>query len=344
MIKVGLIGLGYWGPNHARVLNQTSKCEFTACCDLDSRRLEKIQRQYPSLKAFRRTEDLLASDVDAVVIATPISTHYELARQALHSGKHVFVEKPLADTGARAQALVDLAEITGRRLMTGHTFVYSPPVVKVKELIDSGALGDVHYLSFSRVNLGLYQKDVDVVWDLAVHDISILLYWMGELPIYGCSFGRSCVQTTKRDVANLWFKFRSGLVASCEVSWLSPQKLRRTCVVGSKRMVVYDDTDPNEKVKIYDKGVILHQPATFGEFQLTYRMGDMVAPCLANTEPLVIEIEHFLECIETGQTPRTDGKFGADVVAAIEMATQTNWQPEIPMVLEREVLMAGGVR
>ena len=344
MIKVGLIGLGYWGPNHARVLSQTSKCEFSACCDLDSRRLEKIQRQYPSLKAFRRIEDLLNSDLDAVVIATPISTHYELARQALHSDKHVFVEKPLADSAARAQALVDLAEITGRTLMTGHTFVYSPPVVKVKELIDSGTLGDLHYLSFSRVNLGLYQKDVDVVWDLAVHDISILLYWLGELPISGCSFGRSCVQKTKRDVANLWFQFQSGLVASCEVSWLSPQKLRRTCVVGSKRMVVYDDTDPNEKLKIYDKGVIVHQPETFGEFQLTYRTGDMVAPCLANTEPLLTEIEHFLECIETGQTPLTDGKFGADVVAAIEMATKTSWQPEIPMLREREILTAGGVR
>lgn len=183
MTKVGLIGLGYWGPNHARVLNQTSKCEFTAVCDLDPRRLEKIQRQYPSLKGYRRTEDLLNSDVDAVVIATPISTHYELARQALHSGKHVFVEKPLADNSARARALVDLAEINDRRLMTGHTFVYSPPVVKVKELIDAGALGDLHYLSFSRVNLGLYQKDVDVVWDLAVHDISILLYWLGEIPV-----------------------------------------------------------------------------------------------------------------------------------------------------------------
>jgi predicted dehydrogenase len=214
----------------------------------------------------------------------------------------------------------------------------------VKELIDSGTLGDLHYLSFSRVNLGLYQKDVDVVWDLAVHDISILLYWLGELPVSACSFGRSCVQTTKRDVANLWFQFQSGLVASCEVSWLSPQKLRRTCVVGSKRMVVYDDTDPNEKIKIYDKGVILHQPETFGEFQLTYRTGDMVAPCLANTEPLLTEIEHFLECIETGQTPRTDGKFGADVVAAIELATKSSWQPEKPIALEREVLTAGGVR
>ncbi len=334
MIKVGLIGLGYWGPNLARVLNQTTRCEFVACCDMDSARLERIKRAYPRLRAFQKAEDLLDSDIEAVAIATPISTHYGLARQALHAGKHVFVEKPLADSSARALELAELAQVTGRTLMTGHTFVYSPPVVKVKELIESGSLGDLRYLSFSRVNLGLYQKDVDVVWDLAVHDISILLYWLGESPVDACSFGRSCVQTAKRDIAYLWFQFASGLIASVEVSWLSPQKLRRTCVVGSRRMVVYDDTDPNEKVKIYDRGVVVRPPETFGEFQLTYRLGDIVSPNLTNTEPLMIEIEHFIECIETGCTPRTSGKFGAEVVAAIEMANRDIWQPVKPLVLE----------
>jgi predicted dehydrogenase len=328
MTKVGLIGLGYWGPNLARVLHQTARSEFTACCDLDSKRLEKTLRQYPSLKGFRKVDDLLASDVEAVVIATPISTHFDLARRALHSGKHVFVEKPLADSSAKALELSEIARVVDRRLMTGHTFVYSPPVVKVKELIDSGSLGDLQYLSFSRVNLGLYRKDVDVVWDLAVHDISILLYWLEESPLVAHSFGRSCVQYAKRDVAYLWFQFPRGAIASCEVSWLSPQKMRRTCVVGSKRMVVYDDTDPSEKIKIYDRGVVLHHPENFGEFQLTYRMGDMVAPNLANTEPLLIEIEHFMDCIETGATPRTDGKFGAEVVSAIEMAEKFEWQRE----------------
>lgn len=332
MIKTGLIGLGYWGPNLARVLNQTSRCEFTACCDANPRRLELIGRQYPSVRRFNTAKELMESDVDAVAIATPISTHYELARQALLHGKHVFVEKPLADSSERARELAELAKGLDRRLMTGHTFIYSPPVVKVKELIDSGALGDLHHLSFSRVNLGLYQKDVDVVWDLAVHDISILLYWLGELPVQACSFGRSCVQQAKRDVAYLWFRFPSGPVASCEVSWLSPQKMRRTCVVGSKRMVVYDDTDPSEKIKIYDRGVILHQPENFGEYQLTYRLGDMLAPNLVNTEPMLIEIEHFLECIETGATPRTGGKFGTDVVTAIEMANAANWEPEEALV------------
>ncbi len=326
-MKTGLIGLGYWGPNLARVLSQAQQSEFVACCDLEAGRLQRIARLYPSVRLLNNAMDMLDSDVEAVLIATPIATHYELARRALLAGKHVFVEKPLADTGARAHELSEMSRALGRTLMVGHTFVYSPPVVKIKQLIDSGALGAIHYLSFSRVNLGLYNKDVDVVWDLAVHDVSILLYWLGEMPVRACSFGRSCVQFAKRDVASLWYQFPSGPVAWCEVSWLSPQKMRRTCVVGSERMVVYDDTEASEKVKIYDRGVCLRRPETFGEFQLTYRLGDMVAPNLPNTEPLLTEIEHFLACAESGNAPRTGGKFGEDVVRAIEMAEDIGWQP-----------------
>lgn len=344
MLKLGLIGYGYWGPNLARVLNQTRHCEFVACCEQDPRKLEKALRQYPSLVGYSSVGEVLGSDVDAIAIATPISTHFPIARQALLSGKHVFVEKPLADNSARARELVELARNKGLKLMTGHTFVYSPAVVKVKELIDAGTLGDLQYLSFSRVNLGLYQKDVDVVWDLAVHDVSILLYWLGQAPSHACSFGRCCVQRAKRDVAYLWFRFPGGAVASCEVSWLSPQKMRRTCVVGSKRMVVYDDTDPSEKIKIYDRGVILHQPQSFGEFQLTYRTGDMLAPFLENTEPLLAEIEHFLDCIATGGTPRTEGGFGADVVAAIEMANSFVWQADEPFLVPDNLLIEGQTR
>jgi predicted dehydrogenase len=342
MIRIGLIGLGYWGPNLARVLNQSSRCEFTACCDLDTAKVEKITKHYPNLQGFDSFEDLLDADVDAIVIATPISTHHELASRALRRGKHVFVEKPLADSSVKSRELVELAQTLGRTLMTGHTFVYSPPVVRVKELIDSGELGSLHYLSFSRVNLGLYQKDVDVVWDLAVHDVSILFYWIGEFPSRACSFGRSCVQKSKRDVAYLWFQFPSGTVASCEVSWLSPHKMRRTCVVGSKRMITYDDTEPSEKVKIYDRGVSLRTPETFGEFQLTYRMGDVLSPYLANSEPLLLEIEHFIECIETNRTPRTDGQFGANVVAAIEMAVNSTWEPEEIASAQEGILLHEG--
>jgi predicted dehydrogenase len=328
MTRIGLVGLGYWGPNLARVLQQTNRCEFTACCDLDEKKLEKTLRQYPHVRGFGTAGELFDSDVDAVVIATPICTHYELAREALKRGKHVMVEKPLADSSGKAMDLVAQARRGGRLLMTGHTFVYSPPVVKIKELIQSGELGDLHYISFSRVNLGLYQKDVDVIWDLAVHDISILLYWLEQFPVNAFSFGRSCIQKAKYDVAFLWFQFPGGQIASCEVSWLSPQKMRRTSIVGSKRMIVYDDTEPSDKVRIYDRGVMLHQPATFGEFQLTYRMGDVISPTLANTEPLLNEVEHFIDCIEMGKTPRTNGEFGADVVRAIEMASNCKWNPE----------------
>jgi predicted dehydrogenase len=326
--KIGLVGLGYWGPNLARVLSQSMQCEFAACCDLDPQKLQKITKLYPGVRGYTNIDEFLASDLDAVVIATTISTHYDLARRALRAGKHVMVEKPLADSVVKADELVAEAKRAGLRLMTGHTFIYSPAVVKVKELIDSGELGDIRYLSFSRVNLGLFQKDVDVVWDLAVHDISILLYWLGESPVHASAFGRACVQQSKYDVAFLWFQFARGPVATCEVSWLSPQRMRRTCVTGSKRMVVYDDTDPSEKIRIYDRGVVLHEPKNFGEFQLTYRNGDMVSPALANTEPLLTEVEHFAHCIQTGEESRTNGEFGAKVVRVIEVANASRWMPD----------------
>ena len=319
MLRIGLVGLGYWGPNLARVLANNERCEFSACCDLDSKKLNKITRQYPSLKGFREFDELLESGIDAVVIATNIGTHYELAKRALLRGKHVFVEKPLADSSDKAAKLTKIGHFARRTLMTGHTFIYSPPVVKVKELIQSGTLGNLRYISVSRVNLGLYQKDVDVIWDLAVHDLSILLYWLGENPIEAWSFGRACIHT-KRDVAFLWYKFPSGVIASCEVSWLAPQKMRRTCVIGSDKMVVYDDTDPGEKIKLFDSGVHLATPSDFGEFQLTYRLGDIVSPNLANVEPLAVEVDHFLKCIEIGEAPITNGEFGTDVVRAIELA------------------------
>jgi predicted dehydrogenase len=331
MFRVGLVGLGYWGPHLARVLSNNERCEFSACCDLDPRKLSKITRQYPSVKGYRDFDDFMESDIDAVIIATNIGTHYELAKRALMRSKHVFVEKPLADSSHKADELTRIGHVAGRTLMTGHTFIYSPPVIKVKELIDSGTLGALHYISVSRVNLGLYQKDVDVIWDLAVHDLSILLYWLGENPIEGWSFGRACIHT-KRDVAFLWYRFPSGVIASCEVSWLAPQKMRRTCVIGSDKMIVYDDLDHGEKVKLFERGVNLTAPNDFGEFQLTYRMGDVISPNLANVEPLAAEIDHFLKCIETGEVPVTNGEFGTDVVRAIEIAIEGARAESLPVV------------
>jgi len=211
-------------------------------------------------------------------------------------------------------------------------------VIAVKNLIRDGTLGDIHYISLSRVNLGLYQKDVDVIWDLAVHDLSILLYWLDEMPVWGSSFGRACVQKNKNDVAFIWLQFPSGVVASIEISWLSPQKMRRTSIVGSKRMVLYDDTEPSEKIKIYDRGVALKVPESFGEHQLTYRLGDMVAPSLSNVEPLLVEIEHFVECSRSGQRPYTDGAFGLKVVQILEDVAKSSFnnRPPVPALMELE--------
>ena len=327
-IKAGLIGVGYWGPNLARILQQSAKWEFSACCDLSPEKLRKVVQQYPTVQGFDSVAGLLRSDVDAVLIATPISTHYDLALQALSAGKHVFVEKPLAESSEKISRLIDVARDKQLVLMVGHTFIYSPAVIKIKELIGSGDMGDLYYISISRVNLGLYQADVDVLWDLAVHDISILLYWVGEFPLTVKAFGRACLQEHKNDVAFLWMQFPSGLVASCEVSWLSPQKLRRTSIVGSKKMVVYDDTDPSEKVKIYDRGVVLRPPQNFGEFQLSYRIGDMLAPSLSNVEPLQAEVDHFAECIQMGCPSRTDGEFGKNVVRVLELAVESMSQAD----------------
>lgn len=330
-MRIGLIGYGYWGPNLARALSQTEKCEFVACCDANPKSLGKALRSYPSLEGCTSASEIW-DIVDAVVIATPIATHFELAREALLRGKHVMVEKPLAHSSHLAEELVELAERRRCTLMTGHTFIYSPPVNAVKNLIEDGTLGDIHYISLSRVNLGLYQKDVDVIWDLAVHDVSILLHWLDEMPVWGRSFGRACVQKDKNDVAFIWFQFPSGVVASVEVSWLSPQKLRRTAIVGTKRMVVYDDTEPSEKIKIYDRGVVVKHPESFGEHQLTYRLGDMVAPSLGNVEPLQIEIDHFIECCSNGQRPRTDGAFGLKVVQVLEGVARSSFTVRPPML------------
>jgi predicted dehydrogenase len=321
VIRIGLIGAGYWGPNLARVLNQSMKCDFTACADLDQQKLSRMLRHYPTVKGFASLNDGFWDHVDAVLIATPISTHYKLANESLQHGKHTFVEKPLCTNSREGDALLLFAKSKNLTLMTGHTFLYSPAVRKVREQIVAGNLGDINYITLSRMNLGLYQKDVDVIWDLAVHDISILLYWLDEMPSKAASFGRACVQKQKNDVAFLWLQFPSGIIASIEISWLSPQKMRRTCVVGSKRMIVYDDADPNEKIKIYDKGVDFHEPETFGEFQLTYRTGDMLVPNLSNSEPLLTEVEHFIDCIETGHEPTTSGEFGNNVVRVLEMMT-----------------------
>ncbi|RPI03738.1 MAG: gfo/Idh/MocA family oxidoreductase [Calditrichaeota bacterium] len=320
-MNIGIIGLGYWGPNLVRNLYESNLCEQLFCCDLNEAKVNKIKSRYPALKTTTAFRDILDNpSIAGVVIATPVSTHHPLAKECLNAGKHVFVEKPFTASTAEAKELVELAKAQNRVIMVGHTFEYSPPVIKIKELIDRGELGKIYYISASRVNLGLHQKDVSVIWDLAPHDFSSIFYWLTEEPVRVSAMGKDYVQKNIPDVAFINLEFPSGCIANVQVSWLSPSKLRRTTIVGSEKMLVYDDTENFEKVKIYDKGVNYKDPETFGEFQLSYRTGDVVSPHLETFEPLNREMRHFIECCQKNLKPKTDGDNGLRVVAALEAA------------------------
>ena len=263
-------------------------------------------------------DQLLTDDeIDAVALATPVSTHFSLGRAALEAGKHVFIEKPLAASSAECLDLIKLADAGGLVLMPGHTFLYSPPVVTIRHLIESGELGDLFFISTSRVNLGLHQADVSVAWDLGPHDFSILRYWLEATPTSVSAFTRGYVIPTIPDVAFIGLEFASGTIAHVELSWLAPSKLRRTTIVGSHKMVVYDDTS-TEPVRVFDSGVVLPEPETFGEYRLTYRTGDIVSPRIDAAEPLSLELRDFCEAIVTGATPRSSATVGLEVVRMIE--------------------------
>lgn len=322
-VRVAAVGCGYWGPNVIRNLDLVPGFELCYVCDADPRRLGPVAARYPYAKATTDVEDILGdASVQAIYISTPVSTHYQLVKRALDSGKHVLVEKPLATTIDQAEDLARLAQVCRRTLMIGHTFVFSPPVRKVKELIEAGMIGPIHYVETTRVNLGLFQKDVSVLWDLGPHDISILTYWLGEVPLQVNARGRSFHGEALEDVAFLTLEFPSGILAQVQLSWLAPSKLRRTSIVGRHRMVVYDDLEPVEKVKVYDRGID-REPASYGEFQLTYRSGDILSPRLDTTEPLYIECAHFLECIQTGREPDTSPRSGVDVVRVLQAAERS---------------------
>jgi predicted dehydrogenase len=324
MLSLAVVGLGYWGPNLLRNLYESRACRQLYCCDLDRHKMERAMQRYPGTKGASSFADLNENnDVEAMVIATPVSTHFDLAKRALLAGKHVFIEKPMTASSSEAIELIKLAEDKNRTLMVGHTFEFSPPVLKIKEVIERGQLGRIYYISASRVNLGLHQKDVSVIWDLAPHDFSALFFWLGETPHFVSAMGRDFVQKGIPDVAFINLEFPSGAIAHVQVSWLSPSKLRRTAIIGSEKMLVYDDTENIEKVKIYDKGVDYKDPETFGEYQLSYRAGDVISPRLDTFEPLHMEINHFIECCLNGKKPRTDGFSGLRVVKALEAAEES---------------------
>ena len=319
-VRVAVVGLGYWGPNLLRVLYEMEGVKVKAVCDLDADRLARFARRYPSVGATRNYEEVLRDpDIDGVVIATPVYTHYDLAMRALRAGKHVFVEKPLASSSDEADSLIELASESDLALMCGHTFIYSPPVREVKRLIDSGELGEIYFISSSRVNLGLHQRDVSVIWDLGPHDFSILMYWLGERPESVTATGRDSVVRGITDVAFVNLGFPSGIVAQIELSWLAPSKLRRTVVVGSKKMVVYDDSS-GEPIRVFDHGVIYEDPETFGEYHLSYRTGDVVSPKLDAAEPLGLEMSDFVMSIRNGTAPEGHTQLARDVVRLVEDA------------------------
>lgn len=320
-MKVAVAGLGYWGPQLVRNLQFIDACTQIVACDSDETRLKSVLRHYPSASGTTSFDQVLNDpDVEAVVLATPVGTHFSLARQALQAGKNVLVEKPLATSLEEASALVDQAKDAGLLVMAAHTFLYSPAVQRAKQFIDEGQLGDPLYAQSSRVNLGIHQSDVSVIWDLAPHDLSILTHWFDETPVSVSAMGRASHGVGHADVAFIDLQFPSGCIANVHLSWLAPTKMRRTTVVGSKRMLVYEDTNHEEPIKLYDKGVDIPDPKDFGEFRAIYRSGDALSPRVESWEPLRAELEDFIARAADHQSPGRSEETAVNIVACIEGA------------------------
>lgn len=324
-LNIGVVGLGYWGPNLARNFNSLSDCNLKTVCDLDQERLAHIKSLYPDVVGESDFDRLLEDpDLDAIVVATAVRFHYPLAKASLLAGKHTFIEKPLASSIEESEELVSLAEEKGLILMVGHTFLYSPPIRKIKEIVDSGDIGDIRYISARRLNLGLFQKDINVAWDLAPHDLSIILHIMGERPLTVNCEGSAHITPGIEDVTAMSLQFSNERSAIVQSSWLDPRKVREMTIVGSKRMIVYDDVAQQEKIKIYDARV--ERPPhydTFAEFHYAYHHGDIYAPYIQQVEPLRTECQHFIDCINSGQTPLTSGRDGAEVVRILEASSDS---------------------
>ena len=334
-VRVGVVGVGYWGPNLVRNLVEHEGAEVAYVCDRDQAALDRVTRRFPWLRTTTAYDLMLGdNEVDAIAIATPVSTHGFLARDALRAGKHVLVEKPLAASAAEALDLLELARRRDLVLMPGHTFLYSPPVNLVREYIASGELGEIFFISTSRVNLGLHQPDVSVAWDLAPHDFSILRYWLGERPTTVNAISRCCIIPSVPDIAFVNLGFPSGTIAHVELSWLAPSKLRRTTVVGSRKMVVYDDTS-SEPVRLFDSGAALRDPQSFGEYRMTYRTGSIISPRVEPIEPLLVEVGDFVQSVRTGCAPRSNAELGLDVVLTIEAAERSLAAGGVPVDVER---------
>ncbi|RRR65469.1 MAG: gfo/Idh/MocA family oxidoreductase [Candidatus Viridilinea halotolerans] len=325
MLNIGIIGYGYWGPNLVRNFAQINGVRIAAVCDQRPERRALAAQLYPTIQTYAQAEDLLAdATLHAVAIATTVNAHFPLALQALLAGKHVFVEKPFTATVAEGERLVAEAARRGLTLMVGHTFIYTSAVRKIKELLANGTLGSLYYYDSVRVNLGLFQQDINVLWDLAVHDLAIMDYLIGQMPTLVAATGMAHVPGRPENMAYLTCFFADHIMAHFHVNWMAPVKIRRTLIGGSEKMIVYDDIEMSEKIKVYDKGIIVSEAEdAIYQRHVGYRTGDMWAPRLDNIEALKIETEHFTTCIQNGQTPLSDGQAGLRVVRILEAATRS---------------------
>jgi predicted dehydrogenase len=325
MINIGIVGYGYWGPNLVRNFMEVPDARVTKVCDLRPDRLEVAKSRYPSIEMVSDYRQLLTDpELNAVAISTPISSHFDLALEALRANKHILVEKPLTNTSEQAKQLIIEAKQRNRVLMVDHTFVYTGAVRKIREFINNNSLGDLYYYDSTRVNLGLFQHDANVIWDLAVHDIAIIDYLCDVKPKAVSATGMSHIPGEPENVAYITLFFDGDIIGHINVNWLAPVKVRRTLVCGSKQMIVYDDLEPSEKIKIYDKGVtVKNDREQIYQMLISYRTGDMLAPQLNMTEALKTEALHFLECIKNDSTPITDGEAGLRVIKVLEAATKS---------------------
>jgi predicted dehydrogenase len=334
-LNVGVVGCGYWGPNLIRNFRKQPNCRLRVACDLSQERLDYIKELYPEVEGVTDYAKLLNDyDLDAVAIATAVQFHHPMAKAALEAGKHVFIEKPMASSTAQCDELLDLGKSKGLTIMVGHTFLYSAPVRRIKEIIDKGDIGKLQYVSSRRLNLGLFQKDINVAWDLAPHDLSIILHIVNEWPSAVNCTGNANVTPGIEDITNMSITFPSGRFATVASSWLDPRKVREMTFVGSRRMIVYDDVQPLEKIRIFDTRV--ERPPhydTFAEFTYAYHYGDQYIPYVKQTEPLKVETAHFLDCVRTGDRPISNGEQGRELVRILEASSNSLKQHGAPIVL-----------
>jgi predicted dehydrogenase len=324
-LKLAVIGCGYWGPNLIRNFRAQPDCIVKTMCDISEERLDHMSALYRDIDTTSDVDSVFNDpDIDAVVVATQVDLHYEFAKRGLEAGKHVFVEKPMTSSAVHSRELVDIANNKGLTLMVGHTFIYSAPVRKIKEIIESGELGEIYYISSRRLNLGLFQRDINVTWDLAPHDISIILYIFGTTPKSVNCQGQAHINPGIEDVTSLCLNFDNDGFATIQSSWLDPNKVREMVFVGSKKMLVFDDNEPLEKIKIYDKRV--EAPPhydDFASFTYSYHYGDMLAPYIQQTEPLKVETAHFLDCVRSGEKSLSSGESGHHVVQILEASSRS---------------------